>query len=150
MSEIHFKFQWLILLSVILFYKNVYSYHIKCEFPVGSISGTVPGFVGKQEFDKFLKKCGNAETIILHYRNCAVGYLDLPVNKIMDNYPSIRRISWECTGVCRYESSSCRNRYESVVINCNKGKYVTFPDIIIIIILDHPLWLEVGLTWRIV
>ena len=56
MTEIRFKFRYLIWLSTILFYKNVYSYHVTCDFPVGSISGTVSGFVGKQEFDKFLKK----------------------------------------------------------------------------------------------
>ena len=126
MTEIRFKFRYLIWLSTILFYKNVYSYHVTCDFPVGSISGTVSGFVGKQEFDKFLKKCGNTETLILHYRNCAVGYLELPVDKIMDNYPSIQRIYWECTGVCRYEYSPCRNGKEPVVINCSIGKEVNF------------------------
>ena len=102
-------------ITYVLDYTNCY--HVKCRFHKDSITGTVEGLEGYEEFKDFLNRCGDENIKILLYTNCYVGYLSLPVERIQVNYPSLKRLYWYCKGTCVYTRSAV------YVEGCTEGKF---------------------------
>ena len=84
----------------------VSSYHVKCRFPEGSLTGVVEGLEGCEDFTDFLIRCGDEKIKILIYEKCYVGYVSLPIDKIKKSYPSMRRLYWLCNGMCVYQRTN--------------------------------------------
>ena len=129
-SKIHTMIRILVSDSLCLFcvlltlhLTNVIAYHIECIFPKNSEVGVVSGISGIEEFNDFLIRCGDKDTEILRYTECYIGQLSLPVRKILNNYPSLRIILWNCDGLCTYSIDQCNQEYYPSIQGCDMGKY---------------------------
>ena len=48
---------------------------------------------------------------------------NLPVKKIVKNYPSVRIILWNCNGLCSYSIDQCNVEYYPTIQGCEMVKY---------------------------
>ena len=117
MAAHNMLFILLVSLWTVYMLEYVTCYHVKCRFNKDSISGTLEGLEGYEEFNDFLNRCGDRNIKILTYKNCYVGYVSLPIERIQMNYPSLKRIYWSCKGLCVYMRSSV------YVEGCTGGKF---------------------------
>ena len=129
-SKIHTMIRILVSDSLCLFcvlltlhLTNVIAYHIECIFPKNSEVGVFSGISGIEEFNDFLIRCGDKDTEILRYTECYIGQISLPVRKILNNYPSLRIILWNCDGLCSYSIDQCNQEYYPSIQGCDMGKY---------------------------
>ena len=116
MAASNILFILLVIFCFVCMWDYVVCYHVKCRFHKDSISGILEGLEGYEEFEDFLNRCADQNVEILSYMDCYVGYLHLPVEKILLNYPSLKRLYWYCKGTCLY------SRSRVYVEGCREGK----------------------------
>ena len=115
---------YLVLLCILIVveYTCVCCYHIKCKFSKDSDIGVVLGIRDIQEFIDFLNRCNNKEKLVIRYSECYVGKVELPVDIIVKNYPSVRIIIWDCEGLCTYIPTGCSEGKQPTIRGCQRGK----------------------------
>ena len=114
---------YLLCVLIILHHSNVIAFHIQCIFPKNSEVGVVSGITGIEEFNDFLIRCGDKDTEIIHYTECYIGQIRLPIKEIVKNYPSVRIILWNSNGLCTYSINQCNQEYYPIIQGCAMGKY---------------------------
>ena len=74
--------------------------HVTCDFREDDKTMVIENLRSKLELEDYVLRCGEDNVIVLIYRDCYVGDILLPISKLVDNYPNLRTIYWNCVGTC--------------------------------------------------
>ena len=107
----------ILILLVCLHVSNSHCYHIECVYQEKDNSMEISGLETIDEFNDYLNKCGHYGINVLKYDKCYVGNVNIPIKKIIKNYPKVRSIFWDCKGNCVYPASYVG------IFGCNPGMF---------------------------
>ena len=113
------------LVEILMFLLSMYivctdCYHVRCNFYEETRTLYIVGLKSNEDFDNYGLKCGDYDLEILVYKECWLGKILLPVNRIMVNYPNVKEIYWQCEGYCTQEISRVN------IFGCDSGKRTPF------------------------
>ena len=94
-------FPYLFLIYHLLVTKVTYGL-IECD--KDGLRYTVRGIWGNVDFEEQLYRCRDKDIILLSYEECDIGYINLPLSRILTIYPKLETLDWHCEGECSFSS----------------------------------------------
>ena len=78
-------------------------YHIKCNFYEETRTLYIVGIISNEDFDNYGLKCEDYDLEIPVYKDCWLGKILLPLNRLILNCPNVKSIYWQCEGYCAHK-----------------------------------------------
>ena len=90
----------LIFMYIVCILDYVSCYQVTCDYRMDDKTMVIAHLWTKVVFNDYLNRCGEENAIVLMYRQCYIGDIMIPISDILDNYPSLKTLYWNCKGNC--------------------------------------------------